>query len=148
MNLVVKDGPFSRAFRHHFKINIFFLRSCTLEDLNLYGQYIRNPVRTGIVVLTRIIFFTINVMRQMFMRQILADAISVLFQKITRQMLCDKCSRNDVTLTLKMLTSYGGKNTLDPQNADVIWREIYPRRGLSNYCQCYTAPFSDLKKLF
>ena len=58
----------------------------------------------------------------MFMRQILADAIPK-FQKITRQMLCDKCSKTDVTLTLKMLTSYGGKNTLDPQNADVIWRE-------------------------
>jgi hypothetical protein len=49
-------------------------------------------------------------MRQMFMRQILADAISK-FQKITRQMLCDKCSKNDVTLTLKMLTSYGGEIT-------------------------------------
>ena len=71
-------------------------------------------------------------MRQMFMRQILADAISVLFQKITRQMLCDKCSKNDVTLTLKMLTSYGGKNTLDPQNANVIWREIYPIWGVTS----------------
>jgi hypothetical protein len=50
-------------------------------------------------------------MRQMFMRQIVADAISK-FQKITRQMLCDKCSKNDVTLILKMLTSYGGKITL------------------------------------
>jgi hypothetical protein len=39
-------------------------------------------------------------MRQMFMRQILADAISK-FQKITRQMLCDKCSKNDVTLIPK-----------------------------------------------
>jgi hypothetical protein len=59
-------------------------------------------------------------MRQMFMRQILADAISK-FQKITRQMLCDKCSKNDVTLIpqtsnggnitliLKMLKSYGWK---------------------------------------
>ena len=53
------------------------------------------------------------------MRQIVPDAISVLFQKITRQMLCDKCSKNEVTLTLKMLTSYGGKITLDPENADV-----------------------------
>jgi hypothetical protein len=54
-------------------------------------------------------------MRQMFMRQILADAIPK-FRKITRQMLCDKCSKNDVTLIpitliLKMLTSYGGKIT-------------------------------------
>jgi hypothetical protein len=53
------------------------------------GQYIRNPVRTGIVALyTRIIYFLKNAMRQMFMRQIVADAISK-FQKITRQMLCD-----------------------------------------------------------
>ena len=56
------------------------------------------------------------------MRQILADAISK-FQKITRQMLCDKCSKNDVTLIpqtsnggnitliLKMLTSYGREIT-------------------------------------
>jgi hypothetical protein len=72
-------------------------------------QYIRNPVRTDIVALyTRIIFFTINVMRQMFMRQIVADAIPK-FQKITRQMLCDKCSKNDVTLI--------------PKNANVLWRE-------------------------
>ena len=49
------------------------------------------------------------------MRQIVADDISK-FQKITRQMLCDKCSKNDVTLILKMLTSYGRE---DPQNADV-----------------------------
>jgi hypothetical protein len=70
-------------------------------------------------------------MRQMFIRQILADAIPK-FQKITRQMLCDKCSKNDVTLTLKLQTSYGGKNT-DPQNADVIWREIYHRWGVLNY---------------
>jgi hypothetical protein len=40
------------------------------------------PVRTGTVALTRIIFFTINVIRQMFMRQILAEAIWK-FQKIT-----------------------------------------------------------------
>ena len=66
---------------------------------SIYTDSIRNPVRTGIVALTRIIFFTINVMRQMFMRQILADSISK-FQKITRQMLCDKCSKNDVTLML------------------------------------------------
>ena len=44
------------------------------------------------------------------MRQIVADAISK-FQKITRQMLCDKCSKNDVTLILKMLTSYGREIT-------------------------------------
>jgi hypothetical protein len=74
----------------------------------------------------------------MFMRQILADAISK-FQKITRQMLCDKylltpsenskrsrdkCYAANVPkmtslLSLKMLTSYGGKN------ADVIWRENF-----------------------
>jgi hypothetical protein len=61
------------------------------------------------------------------MRQIFADAIAVLFQKITRQMLCDKCSKNDAILILKMLMSYGGKITLDPQNADVIWWENYAR---------------------
>ena len=70
----------------------------------------------------------------MFMRQILADAISK-FKKITRQMLCDKCSKNDVTLTLKMLPSYGGKNAdviwgEDPQNADVTSAAI---RTLLNY---------------
>ena len=48
-------------------------------------------------------------MRQMLMRQIVADAISK-FQKITRQMLCDKCSKNDVTLIPQ--TSYGGNITL------------------------------------
>jgi hypothetical protein len=39
-------------------------------------------------------------MRQMLMRQIVADAIPK-FQKITRQMLCDKCSKNDVALIPK-----------------------------------------------
>jgi hypothetical protein len=67
-----------------------------------------------------------------------ADAIPVLFQKITRQMLCDKCSKNDVTLTLKMLTSmagklrwilkmltsYGEKNLADPQNAGKITPDV------------------------
>jgi hypothetical protein len=68
--------------------------------------YIRNPVLTGTVALTRIIFFTINVMRQMFMRQILADVIPKI-QKITRQMLCDKCSKNDVThLSLKNVNRF------------------------------------------
>jgi hypothetical protein len=78
---------------------------------SIYTYSIRNPVRTGIVpLLIQGSYFLINIMRQMFMRQIVADAISVLFQKITRQMLCDKCSKNDVTL---------------PKNADVIWRENY-----------------------
>jgi hypothetical protein len=45
-------------------------------------------------------------MRQIFMRQILANAISK-FQKIMRQMLCDKCSKNEVTLIPQTLN--GGK---------------------------------------
>ena len=87
---------------------------------------------TGTVALTRIIFFTINVMRQMFMRQILADVIPK-FQKITRQMLCDKCSKNDVTLIPQNANVIWRENFASPQNADVIWLEIYPRWGLLYY---------------
>ena len=61
-------------------------------------------------------------MRQMFMRQILADAISKL-QKITRQMLCDKCYATNVPKMTSHLPYKCGNNTLDPKNADVIWRE-------------------------
>ena len=62
-------------------------------------------------------------MRQMFMRQIVADAISK-FQKITRQMLCDKCSKYDVTL-IPPANVLWRENYASPQNADVIWREHY-----------------------
>ena len=103
---------------------------CSKYDVTLIPQKCK-PVRTGIVALTRIIFFTINVMRQMFMRQILADAIPK-FQKITRQMLCDKCSKNDVTL-IPPANVIWWKNYAIPQNADVIWRENSARWGLLYY---------------
>jgi hypothetical protein len=59
---------------------------CSKNDVTLIPKKCK-PVGTGIVALYKdhIFFFTINVMRQMFMRQILADAIPR-FQKITRQM--------------------------------------------------------------
>ena len=69
-------------------------------------------------------------MRQMFMRQILADAISK-FQKITRQMLCDKCSKNDVTL-IPPANVIWRENYVNPQNADVIWRENYAIWGVTS----------------
>ena len=71
-------------------------------------------------------------MRQMFMRQILADAISK-FQKITRQMLCDKCSKNDVTLIPQNDNVIWRENYASPQNADVIWRENFAIWGLLYY---------------
>jgi hypothetical protein len=81
-------------------------------------------------------------MRQMFMRQIVADAISK-FQKITRQMLCDKCSKNDVTLIPPAYVLWR-EHYANPQNADVIWREKSRWMGaiillLSEYTFCWAA---------
>jgi hypothetical protein len=87
---------------------------CSKNDVTLIPKKCK-PVGTGIVALYKDhIFFTINVMRQMFMRQI--DHLKIpKFQNLkipsqNSKRSRDKCSKNDVTLIPQ--TSYGGNITL------------------------------------
>ena len=90
-------------------------------------------------------------MRQMFMRQILADVIPK-FQKITRQMLCDKCSKNDVTLIPQNANVIRRENYASPQNADVLWREDPQNADVTSAAiwgvLSTLVVFIDLKKAF